>query len=78
LYAENCEISDTRQLSLPRSGRSTYTVRPIKTDRWGYPKDWKPEDTGHSDVWHPKFGQGDDPEEIQKYVGEELTEWYLS
>jgi glycosyltransferase involved in cell wall biosynthesis len=48
-----------------------------KTDRWGYPKEWKPEDTGHSDIWHPKFGQGDDPAEIEKYAGEELTEWYL-
>lgn len=50
---------------------------PEKTDHWGYPKGWKPEDTGHSDVWHPKFSQGDDPEEVEKYVGEELAKWYL-
>jgi glycosyltransferase involved in cell wall biosynthesis len=28
---------------------------PEKTDRWGYPKDWKPEDTGHSDVMAPEI-----------------------
>lgn len=46
------------------------------TDRWGYPKEWQPEDTGHSDVWHPKFGQGDDFDEIEKYSGKELTDAY--
>lgn len=40
------------------------------TDRWGYPKDWKPEDTGHSDIWHPVLDSGDDPEEIKKWIGE--------
>lgn len=37
------------------------------TDRWGYDKDWKPEDTGHSDIWHPAF-DGDDPEEMKNYL----------
>lgn len=37
------------------------------TDRWGYPKDWKPEDTGHSDIWHPVLENGDDPEEVRRY-----------
>lgn len=47
------------------------------TDNWGYDKKMKPEDSGHSDIWHPKFSQGDDPLEIAQYVGEGLTEWYL-
>jgi len=38
------------------------------TDRWGYSKDWKPEDTGHSDVYHPKLEQGDDSNEIKEYI----------
>jgi glycosyltransferase involved in cell wall biosynthesis len=41
------------------------------TDRWGYDKDWAPEDTGHSDVWHPALANGDDPEEVAKYTGGE-------
>lgn len=40
----------------------------LGSDRWGYPIDWKPEDSGHSDVWHPKFATGDDPEEIAEYL----------
>lgn len=48
------------------------------TDNWGYDKKMKPEDSGHSsNVWHPKFAQGDDPEEVREYVGEELAKWYL-
>lgn len=39
------------------------------TDRWGYPKEWNPEDTGHSDIYHPALEAGDDPDEIRKYVG---------
>lgn len=39
------------------------------TDSWGYPKDWVPEDSGHSSgVWHPKFAAGDDPEEVREYL----------
>lgn len=48
-----------------------------ETDRWGYPKDWKPEDTGHSDIWHPALGNGDDPEEVKKYAGEENANSYF-
>lgn len=49
------------------------------TDNWGYPKDWKPEQTGHSpDVWHPIFESGDDPIEIEKYSGKELTDAYCN
>lgn len=38
------------------------------TDRWGYPEDWTPEMTGHSDIWHPALTNGDDPDEIKKYT----------
>lgn len=38
------------------------------TDRWGYPGDWLPDATGHSDIWHPKLESGDDPEEIKEYT----------
>lgn len=38
------------------------------TDYWGYPKGWKPEDSGHTPgVWHPVFDQGDDPKEVKGY-----------
>lgn len=46
------------------------------TDRWGYPKDWAPEQTGHSDISHPALEQGDDLEEVKKYTGEELADAY--
>lgn len=36
------------------------------SDRWGYNKDWLPEDTGHSDIDHPAF-RGDDPAEMRLY-----------
>ncbi len=40
------------------------------TDRWGYPGDWLPERTGHSDIWHPVLEHGDDPDEVARYTGE--------
>jgi len=46
------------------------------TDRWGYHKDLKPEDTGHSDISHPALTNGDDFQEIAKYSGKELAESY--
>lgn len=48
------------------------------TDRWGYNKDFRPEETGHSDVHHPALINGDDPDEIEKYAGKELTDGYYS
>lgn len=48
------------------------------TDRWGYPIDWRPESTGHSDISHPALEQGDDLEEVKKYAGEALTNGYNS
>lgn len=46
------------------------------TDRWGYPADWAPELTGHSDISHPALEQGDDVEEIKRFAGEELANAY--
>lgn len=46
-------------------------------ERWGYSEDLKPEDTGHSDIWHPKLGRGDDIEEVLEYAGVELTQGYF-
>ena len=49
------------------------------TDNWGYPKNWKPEQTGHSpDVWHPVFDKGDDKEELLVYAGEENVKQYYA
>lgn len=47
------------------------------TDRWGYPAEYKPEETGHSDIWHPKLNTGDDWEEVALYAGNELADWYF-
>lgn len=48
-----------------------------ETDRWGYPIHFKPEDSGHSDVWHPVLGQGDDYEQVKKYAGKKLADAYF-
>lgn len=37
------------------------------TDRWGYDKGWKPEESGHSDIFHPILEKGDDPDEVRQY-----------
>lgn len=47
-------------------------------ERWGYTDGMKPEDTGHSDVWHPILGRGDDFDEVAAYTGKELAEEYFS
>jgi glycosyltransferase involved in cell wall biosynthesis len=47
------------------------------TDFWGYDKNLKPEDTGHSDISHPALTNGDDPIEVEKYAGKELSERYF-
>jgi glycosyltransferase involved in cell wall biosynthesis len=48
------------------------------TDRWGYPKEWKPEQSGHSDIWHPALDQGDTFVDIEPFAGEELTRMYFN
>lgn len=40
------------------------------TDRWGYPKHWEPEDTGHSNIHHPVLESGDNFNEIKQYLDE--------
>ncbi len=49
----------------------------VSTDRWGYDKDLKPEDTGHSDITHPALTNGDDKEEVSLYSGQELADAYM-
>lgn len=48
-----------------------------RTDRWGYDQELKPEDTGHSDIWHPSLENGDDPDTVALYCGEKLTKEYF-
>lgn len=48
------------------------------TDRWGYDKHLKPEETGHSDIAHPALEQGDDYEEVSLYAGQELANDYCN
>lgn len=48
------------------------------TDRWGYDKDLKPEDTGHSDISHPALTNGDDLAVVAEYVGKDLAHDYGS
>jgi len=47
------------------------------TDRWGYDKNFKPEDTGHSDVCHPALTNGDDAEEMSLYSDKKDIERYF-
>lgn len=47
------------------------------TDRWGYQIDWTPEETGHHDIWHPALANGDDIDDVIKYVGEDLAKEYF-
>lgn len=47
------------------------------SDRWGYPSEWQPEKTGHSDISHPALTNGDDLTEVEKYAGKELTNVYM-
>lgn len=48
------------------------------TDRWGYAPDMKPEETGHSDIFHPALSNGDAIEEVEEYAGRELTDIYVN
>ena len=47
------------------------------TDRWGYDEAMKPEETGHSDIWHPALEHGDSFEDVEQYAGKDLTEIYF-
>lgn len=48
------------------------------TDRWGYSKDFKPEDTGHSDISHPALEQGDFKDEVLLYASKKDTDRYFN
>lgn len=54
-----------------------FGVREHGTDRWGYDGSWKPEDTGHSDIWHPALEQGDSYEDVKRYVGSYYADRYF-
>lgn len=47
------------------------------TDRWGYHKDMKPEETGHSDISHPALEQGDFKDEVLMYSSAMDTDRYF-
>lgn len=48
------------------------------TDRWGYDKAMRPEDTGHSDIAHPALEVGDIEEELLLYANKEDVEKYYA
>lgn len=48
------------------------------TDKWGYKKNMKPEDSGHSDIHHPILEQGDVKEELLAYAGESDVDRYFN
>lgn len=48
------------------------------TDRWGYDRDMRPEDSGHSDIWHPALANGDDFDEVVRYAGIKLADAYFN
>lgn len=53
-----------------------FGMRNQTDERWGYEPGMKPSETGHSNIHHPALINGDDPEEIEKYAGKELTNDY--
>jgi len=48
------------------------------TDRWGYPESFKPEDTGHNDIYHPALEQGDDKVQLLEYASKKDVEKYFN
>lgn len=52
--------------------------RAANTDRWGYNEKLKPEDTGHSDIWHPALENGDTIDDVKEFAGEENAKRYFS
>lgn len=47
-------------------------------ERWGYKDGMLPQETGHSDIWHPALENGDDPNDIRLFSGPKLTEDYIT
>lgn len=48
------------------------------TDRWGYDPSFNPEQTGHSDIWHPALANGDNPYDVEQFAGQKLTMEYFA
>lgn len=55
-----------------------FGVRNQTTERWGYKDGMLPEETGHSDIWHPALQNGDDISEVTAFCGDNLAERYFS
>jgi GT2 family glycosyltransferase len=47
-------------------------------ERWGYQEGMQPEETGHSDIWHPALEKGDSFTDVVHYSGEDLAKEYFS
>lgn len=54
-----------------------FGVRTKTSERWGYAEGMQPEETGHSDIWHPALQNGDDKDEVLKYSSVVNTERYF-
>lgn len=54
-----------------------FGVRTQTQERWGYDESMRPEDSGHSDIWHPALGNGDEFAEVARYSGEDLAKEYF-
>lgn len=54
-----------------------FGVRERTKERWGYAEGMPPEETGHSDIWHPALENGDDYNTVLAHAGPELTKEYF-
>lgn len=52
--------------------------RAVTKERWGYEEGMLPEQTGHSDIWHPALTNGDNFDDVAAYAGRELAKGYFS
>ncbi len=57
--------------------RCLHLFGPQGTDRWGYPGHFKPEDSGHSNVYHPALEQGDDEVQLLEYAAKRDVKEYF-
>ncbi len=55
-----------------------FGVREHTKERWGYSESLRPEDTGHSDIYHPALEQGDQLEEVIKFAGKQNGHSYFN
>ncbi len=55
-----------------------FGVRSRTKERWGYSENMRPEESGHSDIWHPALNNGDDFDMVAAYSGRELADDYFN